>query len=277
MDKSAVDAIIAEAMDACALDHIAKLNTAHLSSSSSSLSSDLESRFRKLKSFPTRTAATASPAVTASRSLNFGKENNAPTPSPASVPIVGSGFTGGDGETESSSPVVTCGEMPKGMETQSEVEVRSGVQTGEDVKSKKDSSADSGLGSGFSPSKRRGPQPDQSPLDRLGCCFFLSPKKATSTTPKSKQKDGNGGSVHDMDFGAVELDELSDNKKFLADIKEQQKKLKKALKEQEKVSREAAKLVRYARHASARMRANTDELFSDEDEDEDELRGTHFH
>ncbi|KAJ4783669.1 vitellogenin-2 protein [Rhynchospora pubera] len=276
MDKSAVDAIIAEAMDACALDQIAKLNTAHLSSSSdSSLPSDLESRFRKLKSFPARTTATASPAVTATRSLNFGKENNAPTLPPASVPIVGSGLTGSDGETESSSPVVTCGEKPKGIETQSEVKVQSGVETGEDVKSKKASFAGSDFGSGFSPSKRSGPQPDPSPLDRLGCCFFLSPKKATSTTPKSKQKNGNGGSVYDMDLGVVELDELSDNKKFLADIKGQQKKLKKALKEQEKVSREAAKLVRYARHASARMRANTDELFSDEDEDE--LRGTHFH
>ncbi|KAJ3690889.1 hypothetical protein LUZ61_020053 [Rhynchospora tenuis] len=274
-DKSAVDAIIAEAMDACALDQIAKLNTAHLSSSDSSLPSDLESRFRKLKSFPTRSAtAAASPAVTATRSLNFGKENNAPLAPAPSVPIVGSGFTGGDGETESTSPVVTCGEKTKRVETQSEVKVGSGVQSGDGVEFKKPSLADSGFGSGFSPSKRRGPQPDPSPLDRLGCCFFLSPKKATSTT-KSKQKDGNGGSVYGMDLGAVELDELSNNKTFLADIKEQQKKLKKAMKEQEKVSREAAKLVRYARHASARMRANTDELFSDDDEDE--LSGTHFH
>lgn len=96
-----------------------------------------------------------------------------------------------------------------------------------------------------------------------------------STTPKSKGKDGNGRTVGNMDLGEVELDELLDNHKFLADIKEQQKKLKKALKEQEKVSKEAAKLVSWSKQASARMRVNTDELLSDEDDDE--LGGTHFH
>ncbi|XP_072967575.1 uncharacterized protein [Typha angustifolia] len=48
---SAVDAIIAEAMDLCALEQIAKLNTSHLSDSFL-LPTDLEARFRKLKSFP---------------------------------------------------------------------------------------------------------------------------------------------------------------------------------------------------------------------------------
>nr|CAD1830980.1 unnamed protein product [Ananas comosus var. bracteatus] len=48
----AVDAIIAEAMDLCALEHIAALNTAHLPRDSALLPSHLESRFRSLKSFP---------------------------------------------------------------------------------------------------------------------------------------------------------------------------------------------------------------------------------
>lgn len=129
-------------------------------------------------------------------------------------------------------------------------------------------------GSGFSPIRKRDMSPRQSPIDRLGCCFFLSPKK-TSTTPKSKGKDGNGREVFDMDRDEAELDELWDTRKLFGDIKEHQKKLKKALKEQEKVNREAAKLVRWSKQASDRMRVNADELLSDEDEDE--LSGTHFH
>ncbi|KAF3324858.1 hypothetical protein FCM35_KLT11015 [Carex littledalei] len=273
MDKSAVDAIIAEAMDACALDQIAKLNTAHLSLDSS-LPSDLESRFRKLKSFPAKTAA--SPAFTATKSLNFGKENNAPPPPPPSVPIVSSTFTVSDDKvTASASPVTPSAGKQMPNEAQTEFKLGNGVLAGEEVKSKKPSLPDYDFGSGNSPSKRRNRSPGQSPIDRLGCCFFLSPKKTTSSTPKSKGKDGNGRTVGNMDLGEVELDELLDNHKFLADIKEQQKKLKKALKEQEKVSKEAAKLVSWSKQASARMRVNTDELLSDEDDDE--LGGTHFH
>jgi head-tail adaptor len=128
-------------------------------------------------------------------------------------------------------------------------------------------------GSGFSPVKRRSLSPRQSAADRLGCCFFLSPKKTTSTTPKSKVKDRNVGDFHDMNLDE-ELDELWDTPNLYTDIKDQRKKLKKALKEQEKVNREAAKLVRQSKEASARMRLNTDELLSDLDEDE---LSSHFH
>lgn len=50
IDDSAIDAVIAEVTDLCALEQIAKLNTAHLSDSP--LPSNLDTRFEKLKSFP---------------------------------------------------------------------------------------------------------------------------------------------------------------------------------------------------------------------------------
>jgi hypothetical protein len=144
MDKSAVDAIIAEAMDACALDQIAKLNTAHLSSDSS-LPSDLESRFRKLKSFPAKTAAAAvAPTFTTTKSLNFGKENNAPPHPPHSEPILPSTFTGSDKVTDFTSPVTPRDQKQIPTETQAEVKTGSGVQAEEEVKAKKPSLPDFG-------------------------------------------------------------------------------------------------------------------------------------
>lgn len=148
MSKSAVDAIIAEAMDACALDQIVKLNTAHLSSDSS-LPSDLESRFRKLKSFPAKTSAVAAatPTFSATKSLNFGKENNAPSPPPPSEPILPSTFPGSDNKgTDSTSPVTPRSEKQIPIETQREIKSGSGVRAGEVVKPKKPSLPDSDFG-----------------------------------------------------------------------------------------------------------------------------------
>ncbi|ONK58863.1 uncharacterized protein A4U43_C08F510 [Asparagus officinalis] len=50
IDDSAIDAVIAEVTDLCALEQIAELNTAHLSDSH--LPSNLDTRFERLKSFP---------------------------------------------------------------------------------------------------------------------------------------------------------------------------------------------------------------------------------
>ncbi|PKA46186.1 hypothetical protein AXF42_Ash015479 [Apostasia shenzhenica] len=49
-DDSDIDAVISEATDLCVLEQIAALNTAHLSDSP--LPTDIDSRFKKLKSFP---------------------------------------------------------------------------------------------------------------------------------------------------------------------------------------------------------------------------------
>ncbi|KAK1262108.1 hypothetical protein QJS04_geneDACA008972 [Acorus gramineus] len=49
-EDSAVEAIVAQAKDLVVLEHLASLNTAHISESE--LPTDLETRFRKLKSFP---------------------------------------------------------------------------------------------------------------------------------------------------------------------------------------------------------------------------------
>lgn len=147
MDKSAVDAIIAEAMDACALEHIVKLNTAHLSSDTS-LPFDLESRFRKLKSFPTNTAASHS--FTATRSLNLGKENNAPPPQPTPPPVETAAPTvsGSDNTDASTTPVTPRAEKRVPMETEKEIKLGSSVPTRDQLKpnNQKPSLPDSNLG-----------------------------------------------------------------------------------------------------------------------------------
>jgi hypothetical protein len=122
-------------MDACALDQIAKLNTAHLSDSI--LPSDLES-------FPAKTAAAAVPTFTATKSLNFGKENNTPPPPRLSGPILPSTFTGNDKVTDFTSPVTPRPEKQIPTQTQAEVKTDSGVQAGEEVKAKKPSLPDFG-------------------------------------------------------------------------------------------------------------------------------------
>lgn len=74
ISDSAIDAIIAETTDLCALEQIAALNTAHLSDSP--LPSNLENRFRKLNSFP---ATTIVDKENIPRSLN--QSENKPIPS----------------------------------------------------------------------------------------------------------------------------------------------------------------------------------------------------
>ncbi|KAJ3672573.1 hypothetical protein LUZ60_007294 [Juncus effusus] len=258
MSKSAVDDIIAQAMDSIALDHITKLNTAHLSSPS--LPSDLESRFRKLKSFPSSSSSSSSapipptpPTITASRSLPTGKENTAPVPEPEPAPPV---------------EVVDQEKTAFQMETPS-------VQTKSPHKPKPslpNLHSNGSRGISLSPSKKRDPS---SPTYQQGCCFPFSPKKTLITSiisPKSKAKDRNAKERNDE----LDLDNVNEwgdmNKKMVGEIKEQQRKLKKALKEQEKVSKEAAKMVRLVKHSSARMThdINHDDLFSDDEDDDDD-------
>lgn len=82
---------------------------------------------------------------------------------------------------------------------------------------------------------------DDSPPRSIGC-FWCSPKNSSS---RKLQRGENR-----FDWGK-DADLLSDLGSF--SIKEQERILKKAIKEEEKLNREAAKIVKWAKQASARM------------------------
>ncbi|WOK92708.1 hypothetical protein Cni_G01399 [Canna indica] len=236
--STAVDAVIAEASDLCALEQIAALNTAHLSDSNL-LPSNLESRFRKLKSLPAslpKPSATASPPRSQEKDmekenfpddLKLNRARTMPNPAAAVDPL----------KPEEPIPVRE-GRKAEIFPLESE-----GTPRTKEPKSK------SGFVSSpsFSANSSRGSSPSPSP-PRQRCCLSFSPKRP----PRRKAK------------GDDVLAELG-----VRSLKEEQRKLKKALKEQEKVMREADKMVKWVKQASARMNAAAiDELMNDVDDEE---------
>nr|CAD1830942.1 unnamed protein product [Ananas comosus var. bracteatus] len=235
--SASVDAIIAEAMDLCALEHIAALNTAHLPRDSALLPSHLESRFRALKSFPAA-------------------NNGAPPPPPLH-------------RTRSAAAPAST------------IEPRTPTTTGKDPAVVAGKGSKPNSPSGLSPpppiaprSSRRGgvsPSPSPSPPRRHTsmCCFAFSPKKSAAAASSPRSGGGGGKGMGDLGIGDWES-----NERIVAELKEQRRKLKKALQEQAKARSEAAKIVRLAKQASARMSTfaiddnDDDELLSDEDEEE---------
>ncbi|XP_038971509.1 uncharacterized protein LOC120104426 [Phoenix dactylifera] len=235
-ERDAVDAIVSEAIDLCTLEQVAALNTSHLSDSSL-LPGDLESRFRKLKSFPgANPQHPQQQSRIPPRHLDQGKENiprslnrceSVPNPSIDS------------GEPEEKKP-------PEEAETSSSPPPKPEAEKD----SKKPEPA---TGFASSPSISLASPRDSPSPPRGRCCFVLSPKRVQ----RRKGKSGDWGRSDDL---------LSDMGTF--SMKEQRRKLKKALKEQEKASREAEKMVELVKHASARMNvAAIDELLSDDEEE----------
>ncbi|PKU63075.1 uncharacterized protein LOC110099612 [Dendrobium catenatum] len=137
-DDSDIDAIISEATDLCVLEQIAALNTAHLSDSL--LPTDLESRFRKLKTFPGADHRPQNPSH-----CSVQEKENIPTSSIQSENFEESG--------ESKSEIIsTASPKPERLKDYKK-ELRDEV--------------------GASPSvERRSPSPT-----RVICCFGCSPKK----------------------------------------------------------------------------------------------------
>ncbi|XP_072975345.1 uncharacterized protein [Typha angustifolia] len=235
-DDSAVDAIISEATDLCALEHIASLNTSHLSDSSL-LPADLDARFRKLKSFP---VAKPHSQPTPKR-LDHEKENVPRTVDPS--------------ESIPKSPIdANKPEVPIPSQESGEAG-RFSHEKGDAFKG-----LEPKLGSGFSPSpsKSHCSRTDSPSPPRQACCFGFSPKKIQKNS-KAK-KDGIFGL--DLDVG-----DWGDSDKVLSELKQHRQKLKKALKEQERVRKEAAQIVKQAKQTSARMNAPAlDDWMSDDEE-----------
>ncbi|KAF8772102.1 hypothetical protein HU200_006095 [Digitaria exilis] len=280
---SAVDAILAEAADMIALEQIAKLNTAHLAADdSSALPSSLESRFRKLKSLP------AAPTTPLTRIL--GRSVTAPHPTtttlphpppptpppPAAAPAAQQDHKSGGGvhqEDENSAAASSPPPPPPQNKARPPASVPS--PHGDEDLERLFGGSGAPRGRATLRERNRGRDDDDEsaspPPPRQACCFGFSPRKPTPTKEGKKKKvhgSRDGGDI----LGVVDAGEWGDeNRKMVADLKEQQRKLKKALEEQVKVSRETAKMATWVKQASARMThtAAIDDLLSDCEDDDD--------
>lgn len=271
-DESAIDEIISQAQDACVLEQVSAINCSAFTDSP--LPTDLESRFRKLKSFPV-TKTDRNP-----KSLDY------------SVKSKSESISLSNGKTPKFSPpkenkMGLAGKLRSGWSDISEDEKVEFSLLKENSYRKKEAKANSKHGSVASPSgssdtseetsmssmfkqeagERKGSKqktksgslssPRSSPNSliyhspsppRKASCFWCSPKKDS----KKKSKD-NRASANVLVW--------DNNDEFLSDIgsfssKRQQKMLKKAIKEELKISREAEKMVQWAKQASLRMNAS---------------------
>ncbi|OVA18400.1 hypothetical protein BVC80_1833g57 [Macleaya cordata] len=233
-DDSAVEDIIAQAIDHCVLEQVVSINSSGISDSV--LPTDLESRFRKLKSFPG-----AHPAA------------KNPPPCPKTQNELGSSISLNQFEkTPISSPHEKTGSPTPTISN------RAKTSPGFDRSGSKEKPR-----TGFihSPSSSSDSSLEVSSPPRQGCCFWYSPKRVSGKKRKETRVSGIGG-----------LDPLDDE--FLSDLsmfslKEQKRKLKRAMKEQEKINREAEKIVEWAKQASARIEVSAiEDLLTDDDDDE---------
>lgn len=293
-DDSAVEELISEAKDLCVLEQVSAINCS--SFTDSVLPSDLDSRFRKLKSFPLATKPKSKPKFSSPppyENTHFNNNNSSkrdteedddaaifspakqnPDEKTGSSPKSRSGYLHPSDfsmENRSFSPLKENPDGKSGLEAK--------LKHGS-VSSPSNSSNSSLENAAFSASKRN---PDEkkraklksksrsfsspmgssnsfmdspSPPKKAGC-FWCSPKKTSQK--KSKENEA-------IDIGL----DWGNNDEFLSDLatfstKAQQKRLKKAMKEEEKISREAEKIVKWAKHASARMSVSgiEDELSDD--------------
>ncbi|XP_061359882.1 uncharacterized protein LOC133303920 [Gastrolobium bilobum] len=257
-DESAIEEIISQAQDACVLEQVSAINCSAITDSA--LPTDLESRFRKLKSFPAtkpkqipHTLSTLHKGNDQSPDFSPSKENpddpklKLPSGCVSSPQKKGSEAKSKHGSVSLSPPFGSASGSSHTSEESSVSSVFKPTQKDEGKRSRQ-KSLFSSLGSSNS---LMGGSP--SPPRKVGF-FWCSPKKE-----KKKSKENNVVVV-----GWDKSDELlSDFGSFSS--KQQQKMLKKALKEEEKISREAEKIVEWAKHASARMNVSgiDDELSDD--------------
>lgn len=219
--EKAVEEILAQAMDLCVVEQVAAINCAGITDSA--LPSHLEARFRKLKSFPscTKKSSDFDGFQEASRKNQGVGKNSGNESSTCSkkLPV----------EKSSSSP-------SKSPEDGVFSPIKSNPRTKMSRKGLKSQSSSSleDLSSGsLSP-----------PLKKSGC-FLCSPKKM----PRKKSKVKKG---LDSELDWEKNDEFfSDLSNF--SVKSQRKMMKQAMKDEEEICREAEKIVKWAKHASARM------------------------
>ncbi|KAB1200993.1 hypothetical protein CJ030_MR0G005317 [Morella rubra] len=299
-DESAVEELVSQAQDLCVLEQVSAINCSSFTDSSG-LPTELESRFRKLKSFPlTKPKAelkhSTQPPYTNTDFNNYSakgctlsgnaKEEDAVSSPPKRGGDEKAGFRPrSPSEKDSSSLGSADFSMEKGVfsplkgnhdgkrgsepiskhgsisshsnSSHSSLEdmIFSTSKQRPEKKMRAKSKSKAGLFSsplGSSNSSRESP----SPPAKAGC-FWCSPKKGSHKKSKENRATGIG-----LDW--------SKNDDFLSDLstfstKKQQKMLKKAMKEEENIIREAEKIVKSAKHASARLSVSgiEDELSDD--------------
>ncbi|GKB49381.1 hypothetical protein Tco_0900134 [Tanacetum coccineum] len=265
-DEKTVDDIISQATDHLVLEQIAKLNSS--SFDDSLLPSNLETRFRKLKSLPTVTTRAAN---STSRAVNPLVKSKSFTPSLGNESVDevrGKSVKKSKDENLLSKVLESKVKKLKELETKVKTitktslsESRSGSSlSGSDSeksdsdKTKSDSETDKKKRNLKSKSFRTESVSD---MWRKFGCLFCSPKKG--------KKPGNGkGKENRLSFSSLgNYDEDEDYMKSFS-AKERKKLMKKAMKEEEKLNKEAEKIVKWAKQASDRM-MNVSGLNLDED------------
>ena len=210
-ESAAVEELISQAKDLCVLEQVAAIRCS--SFTDSVLPTDLESRFRKLKSFPLTNKPKPKPDHSANADFSLSKT----PPNPKAPPDLS---------------------VEKGVFSDLE-ENPDPVLNHESSKSSKSPSG-SPSSMDFSPS----------PPKKTGCFFCLSPKKASSNDHHHQKKKSKKSKENGLDWD-MNHEFLSDLSTF--STKKQQKMLKKAMKEEEKINREAQKIVNWAKQSSARL------------------------
>lgn len=244
-DDKAVEELLSQAMDASVLQQVAAVNCAGFDDDG--LPSHLETRFRKLKSFP---SSAAKPTSLSTKSFNLShtpefKKNDAAHEAKAPVSSVENGAEKGE---KAFTKCSTKSPDEKSCLSDSETPLQSpfteipGRKTSKNARKSTKSPSFPSFSDGFSSRSVSPPA--------KGGCFLCSPKRVS----RKKSKENRG-----LDFGK--------NSELLSDLSSSQKRMiKKAMEEEEKISREAEKIVKWAKQASARMEFSgiDDDLSDDE-------------
>lgn len=235
-DDKKVDALLSQAMDESVLEQISAINCSGFTDPI--LPTQLETRFTKLKSFPAAKPMSQIPPIKPF-DPQFESDLNKKNPTQAN-----------EFETNVNveTPVVEKGlglELPSGVLDSplnlSGFSMESAGKKGKDGEVRKKAKSRSGSFRSRSDSKASSKDSSPSPTRMVGC-FWCSPKRVSSRKSKDYKIDDDWGGNEDF---------LSDISDF--STKGQEKLLKKMMKEEEKINREAAKIVKWAKQASARM------------------------
>lgn len=264
-NEKAVDELLCQAMDESVLEQISAINCSGFTDSS--LPTHLETRFQKLKSFPSANpkpnkcsphghSASASAFKNSKNDEDMDEEKGFKenlNSGFGSIPSKSLSFSNKDEIFKDSKKNP---DWRKGLKAKSESEFFSAASDSFDFsaeneifsspkkipsgKTRKELKSPSGSSSFPSDSSTEALSPPQ----KSGC-LWCSPRKSSV----KKNKENKVLNVN-LDWGKND-EVLSDLSTFSG--KNQQKLLKKALKEEEKISKEAEKIVKWAKQASARM------------------------
>ncbi|KAK1403004.1 Actin-binding protein like [Heracleum sosnowskyi] len=245
-DDKKVDVLLSQAMDESVLEQISAINCSGFTDPI--LPTQLETRFSKLKSFPAAKPMSQIPPIKPF-DPQFESDLNKKNPTQAEesktlnvnveeTPVVEKGLG-----VELSSAVLDSPSNVSGFS------MESAGKKGKDGEVRRKAKSRSGSFRSRSDSKASSKDSSPSPTRMIGC-FWCSPKRVSSRKSKECKIDDDWGGNEEF---------LSDTSDF--STKGQEKLLKKMMKEEERINREAAKIVKWAKQASARM-----ELSDDEDE-----------